>query len=103
MTSNCQHSQKRSSLPKPQVFSKPPFKSQSASNVLPDSQEYDPQNNLQVSRKRTNELPNQSSHADKIRKLSNMNDLMTEFNPIERPRERIQPREPKICDKFEMH
>ena len=75
MTSNCQQSQKRRSLPKPKVFSEPPFKPQSASNVLPDSQEYDPQNNLQVSRKRTYELPNQSNHADKIRKLSNMNDL----------------------------
>ena len=39
--------------------------------------QFDPQNNWQVSRKRTYELPNQSSHADKIRKLSNINDLIT--------------------------
>ena len=78
MTSNCQHSQTRSSLPRPQAFSKPPIRPQSTSNVLTDSQEYDPQNNWQVSHKRTYELPNQSSYADKIRKLSNINDLMTD-------------------------
>ena len=75
MTSNRQHSQTRSSLLKPQVFSKPQFEPQSASNVLPDSQEYGPQDNWQVSRKRTYELANQSNHADKIRKLSIIVDL----------------------------
>ena len=59
-------------------------KQQKPTSTLPfppmreEKDQYDPQNNWQVSRKRTYELPKQSSHADKIRKLSNKNDLMTD-------------------------
>ena len=59
-----QHQQKPSSTP--------PFRP-----MREQQDQYDPQNNWQVSRKRTYELPNQSSHADKVRKLSNINDLIT--------------------------
>ena len=59
-----QHQQKPSSTP--------PFR------PMREQDQYDPQNNWQVSRKRPYEFPNQSSHADKVRKLSNINDLMTD-------------------------
>ena len=60
-----QHQQKPSSTP--------PFRP-----MREQQDQYDPQNNWQVSRKRPYEFPNQSSHADKVRKLSNINDLMTD-------------------------
>ena len=99
MTSNCQHPPIRSSLPKPQVLLTSPFKPQSEYNVLPESQKYDPQTNWQVSPKRTYENPNQSSRAGKIRKLSNINDFLTDeerkdkkiLGGSENQGERIQP------------
>ena len=73
MTTQQEQTQTHSS--QPPIFSKPPFTTTIAPRST--SSQYDPQNNWQVSRKRTYELPNQSSHADKIKKLSNINDLIT--------------------------
>ena len=66
------------------IFSKPPFKSQNTQQVtipitLPStSSQYDPQNNWIVNRKRPALGNHRTGHAEKVKKMSNIDDLLRE-------------------------
>ena len=66
------------------IFSKPPFKSQNTQQftipiTLPStSSQYDPQNNWIVNRKRPALGNHRTGHAEKVKKMSNIDDLLRE-------------------------
>ena len=68
----------------PTIFSKPPFKSQNTQQVITHivppstSSQYDPQNNWVVNRKRPALGNHRTGHAEKVKKMSNIDDLLTE-------------------------
>ena len=70
-----QQEQTQTHSSQPPIFSKPPF-----TTIAPPStsSQYDPQNNWIVNRKRPAPGNHQTNHAEKIKKLSNINDLLTE-------------------------
>ena len=71
-----QQEQTQTSSSQPPVFSKPPF----TTTIAPPStsSQYDPQNNWIVDRKRPAPGNQQSSHAEKIRKMANIDDLISD-------------------------
>ena len=70
-----QQEQTQTHSSQPPIFSKPPF-----TTIAPPStsSQYDPQNNWIVDRKRPAPGNQQSSHADKIRKMANIDDLISD-------------------------
>ena len=71
-----QQEQTQNHSSQPPIFSKLPF----TTTIAPPStsSQYDPQNNWIVNRKRPAPGNHQSSHAEKIKKMSNIDDLLTE-------------------------
>ena len=71
-----QQEQTQTHSSQPLVFSKPPFTTTIATPST--SSQNDPQNNWIVNRKRPAPGNHQTSHAEKIKQMSNINDLLTE-------------------------
>ena len=71
-----QQEQTQTHSSQPPIFSKPPF----TTTIAPPStsSQYDPQNNWIVDRKRPAPGNQQSSHAEKIRKMANIDDLISD-------------------------
>ena len=71
-----QQEQTQTQSSQPPIFSKPPF----TTTIAPPStsSQYDPQNTWIVNRKRPAPGNHQTSHAEKIKKMSNIDDLLTE-------------------------
>ena len=71
-----QQEQTQTHSSQPPIFSKPPF----TTTIAPPStsSQYDPQNNWIVDRKRPAPANQQSSHAEKIRKMANIDDLISD-------------------------
>ena len=71
-----QQEQTQTHSSQPPIFSKPPF----TTAIAPPStsSQYDPQNNWIVDRKRPAPGNQQSSHAEKIRKMANIDDLISD-------------------------
>ena len=71
-----QQEQTQTHSSQPPIFSKPPF----TTTIAPPStsSQYDPQNNWIVNRKRPAPGNQQSSHAEKIRKMANIDDLISD-------------------------
>ena len=82
MTTQQEQTQIHSS--QPSIFSKPPFKSQNKQQVTTtiappsNSSQYDPQNNWIVNRKRPVLGNHRTGHAEKVKKTSYIDDLLTE-------------------------
>ena len=71
-----QQEQTQTHSSQPPIFSKPPFTT--AITPPSTSSQYDPQTNWIVNRKRPAPGNHQTSHAEKIKKMSNIDDLLTE-------------------------
>ena len=71
-----QQEQTQTHSSQPPIFLKPPF----TTTIAPPStsSQYDPQNNWIVNRKRPAPGNHQTSHAEKIKKMSNIDNLLTE-------------------------
>ena len=71
-----QQEQTQTHSSQPPIFSKPPF----TTTIAPPStsSQYDPQNNWIVDRKRPAPGNQQSSHTEKIRKMANIDDLISD-------------------------